>query len=310
MKLGIVDLDTSHPASWIPIERELGHEIVGVWDGGDVHPAGYAERFAAEHAVPTVFGSIDEMVGAVDCAILHGCDWDKHVEKARPFVEAGKSVLIDKPLAGRVRDLEQIRAWAKAGARISGGSSLFYCAEVAEWLAIPEETRGAPHTVLCGCSTDEFNYGIHAYSMLCGILGPGAGCVRSLGMRVQRRVQVSWPDGRLGILAIGAAAGYLPFYATIVTDRTVHHIEADNGRLYRAMLEAVLPYLAGETDVPPVPIDALLEPEMCAIAARRSWATAEPGVLLDSLAPDDPCYDGAAFVPGYRRIRYPEAATG
>ena len=39
MRIGIVDLDTSHPANWIPIERELGHEIVGVFDSGDVHPS-------------------------------------------------------------------------------------------------------------------------------------------------------------------------------------------------------------------------------------------------------------------------------
>ena len=38
MKIGLVDLDTSHPASWIPILREYGHEIVGVVDHGNVHP--------------------------------------------------------------------------------------------------------------------------------------------------------------------------------------------------------------------------------------------------------------------------------
>ena len=38
MKIGIVDVDTSHPDKWIPIERELGHEVVGIWDGGAVHP--------------------------------------------------------------------------------------------------------------------------------------------------------------------------------------------------------------------------------------------------------------------------------
>ena len=38
MKIGIVDLDTSHPQAWIPIEREMGHEVIGVWDGGSVHP--------------------------------------------------------------------------------------------------------------------------------------------------------------------------------------------------------------------------------------------------------------------------------
>ena len=38
MRIGVVDVDTSHPENWIPIERELGHELVGVWDGGAVHP--------------------------------------------------------------------------------------------------------------------------------------------------------------------------------------------------------------------------------------------------------------------------------
>ena len=39
------------------------------------------------------------MVAAVDGAIVHSCDWDTHITKARPFVEAGKSVLIDKDSA-------------------------------------------------------------------------------------------------------------------------------------------------------------------------------------------------------------------
>src|SRR4051812_41103249 len=111
MKIGIVDLDTSHPAAWIPIERSLGHEIAGILDGGDIHPPGYAQKFAAEHQVPRIFASVDAMVKQVDCAIIHSCDWDTHVAKARPFVEAGKSVLIDKPVAGNLRDLRQIQSW-------------------------------------------------------------------------------------------------------------------------------------------------------------------------------------------------------
>ena len=53
MKIGIVDLDTSHPQNWIPIIRDLGHEVVCVWDGGTVHPASYVETFAKDHASDT-----------------------------------------------------------------------------------------------------------------------------------------------------------------------------------------------------------------------------------------------------------------
>jgi hypothetical protein len=305
MKIGVVDLDTSHPQNWIPIERELGHEIVGIWDGGAVHPREYVEKFAAERGIPRLYTSLADMAADVDCAIIHGCDWDTHIVKATPFVEVGKSVLIDKPLAGKVSDLRRLCAWAREGARISGGSSLRFCQETSDWLAKPEAERGVPDTVLCGCSTDEFNYGIHAYSLLCSILGPGAQSVRHLGKGTQRRVQINWPEGRMGLLTIGAVSGYLPFHTTIVSDKTVTHYQVDSSRIYRALLGATLPYLAGETETPPMPIEALIEPELCAIAAYQSWQDGDKEIVLAEIDPNLPSYDGAQFAVGYRKARYP-----
>jgi hypothetical protein len=305
MKIGIVDLDTSHPQNWIPIERELGHEVIGVWDGGAVHPTEYVEKFAAEKGLSRIYGSLAEMAADVDCAIIHGCDWDTHIQKARPFIEAGKSALIDKPMAGNVGDLRQLVRWAEKGARIAGSSSLRFCVEVQEWLARPVEERGTPHTAFCGCAVDEFNYGIHAYSMLSGIMGPGIERVRHLSQGPQRRIQVTWKDGRTGFLVIGSTAAYLPFYITIITEKGLSHLVADNSKLYRALLEATLPYLSGKTDTPPVPIQDLIEPELCAIAARASWLNGDAEVALADLKPDDKGYDGAEFAVGYRKMRYP-----
>ena len=303
MRIGIVDLDTSHPGSWIPIERELGLEIVGLLDSGDVHPAGHAEKFAEEHQVPRVFSSLEEMAREVDCAIIHGCDWDTHIAKARPFVEAGKAVLVDKPLAGKPRDLYQLCEWAKQGARITGGSSLRFVFEAMEWLAQPAEERGVPHTIYCGCGVDEFNYGIHAYSLLSGLMGTGIRSARHLGQCAQHRIQVNWPDGRIGVVMVGEKSAYLPFYATITTEKSVHHLTTDNSRLYRALLETVVPFLSGKVDEPPIPMDKLIEPELCALAARWSWLNGDREVALSDL-PGDEGYDGAAFAAGYRKAKY------
>ena len=305
MRIGIVDVDTSHPNAWIPIERELGHEVAGIWDGGSVHPADYVKTFAEERDVPKQYESLGAMAADVDCAIIHGCDWDTHVEKARPFVEAGKSVLIDKPMAGNVRDLNQIKAWAAEGARIAGGSSLRFCEETREWLAQPLEERGTPHTALCGCGVDDFNYGIHAYAQLCGILGAGAQSVRHLGQGVQRRVQINYPDGRMGLVVAGDCGGWLPFYATIVTEKQSTQYVADTKRIYQALLTTALPYLAGETDEPPVPLAELTEPELWVIAAQRSWSEGDREVALDELSEDTPGFDGGAFAKGYREAKYP-----
>jgi len=304
MKIGIVDLDTSHPQNWIPIERELGHEVIGLWDGGTVHPAEYVEKFRVEKEIPRRYDSLEAMARDVDLAIVHGCDWDTHVAKSRPFVEAGKAVLIDKPLAGNVRDLNQIVSWANDGARITGGSSLRYCFEIRDWLARPVEERGAVHTALCGCGTDEYNYGIHAYSLLSAAMGPGIRSVRHLRAGPQHRIQVNWHDERTALLCLGDAA-YIPFHATLVTLKEVAHLVPQAGNLYRALLETTLPYLAGAAEAP-LPVEVLIEPELCALAARKSWLNGDREVLLSELNEADGGYDGALFAAGYRKMRYPQ----
>ena len=310
MRIGLVDLDTSHPQNWVPVLRRLGHEVIGVWDGGDVHPQGYSAKFTADHQIPTVFTDLVSMAAEVDCAILHGCNWDSHVAKARPFVEAGKAVLIDKPLAGNLADLQQIRSWLLGGARIAGGSSLLYAYEVQKWLAQPASERGEAHTVFCGCAVDEFNYGIHAFSLLTGLLGGGAATVRHLHHHVQELIQVTWQDGRTGLLCVGTAAKWMPFYATIVTELAPHHMICDASTLYSALLEAVLPYLAGETDSAPLPVETWLQPELCALAARYSRLHGGQEVCLDTLPQFpgalDNRYDGALFAQGYRLAKYPQ----
>ena len=306
MKIGVVDLDTSHPQNWIPIERDLGHEIVGVWDGSAVHPPQYVTDFVAEHKLGRVFESLEQMAPEVDCAIVHGCDWDTHVAKARPFIDAGKSVLIDKPMAGTLGDLRQFCKWADQGARITGGSSLRFAAEAQEWLSQPIDDRGEPRTVLCGCAVDEFNYGIHAYSLISRIVGGGVQSVQHLWQADQRCIKINWANGCTGMLNIGKIDAWLPFYANIVTPKSVHQFIVDNGGIYRSLLEAVLPYLAGETDEPPIAMSELIEPELCALAARQSWLNGDRVVRLDKLTESDSGYDGAEFADGYRLARYPQ----
>lgn len=307
-RIGIVDLDTSHPPAWTPILREMGCELVGVHDGQSVHPAGFAERFAAEHGIGRVFSSLGELANAVDVGIIHGCDWDTHRAKAAVFVERGKAVFVDKPLAGNPGDLWQLVHWAEADARIIGGSALRWCDEARAFLARPEAERGVPQTVLVTCGFDEFNYGIHAYSLLLALMGPGAARVQHMSDDGQLRVRVEWPDGRCGLIVIADAQQHLPITATVATERAVTHLPIDTGGLYRAVLNATLPYLAGETSRPPIPMRELIEPELCAIAAKQSAVEASRPVHLGELDANAAGYDGAAFAEFYRRLKYPAQA--
>ena len=52
LRIGIADLDTSHPGRWVPILQEWDRVAVAAcWDGGSVRPPGYARQFAAEHNI-------------------------------------------------------------------------------------------------------------------------------------------------------------------------------------------------------------------------------------------------------------------
>jgi hypothetical protein len=303
LKIGLVDLDTSHPEAWTPVLRDLGHEVAAVYDGGTIWQEGYAAAFARKLGIPAAFERLEEMVDAVDVAIVHACNWDLHLSRAEPFLRAGKAVLLDKPMIGNLCDANTLLDWAARGWRVAGGSSLRWTEEVCAFLAQGESERGRVHTVFAGCGVDDYNYGVHAYALLSSIVGPGVQRVRYLGRSTQKQIQVTWDDGRIGLLSIGAQEGYLPFHAAVVTTKLVRHIQADNSKLYRALLEATLPYLGGETDQPPLPMRTLLEPELTALAARQSWLNHGQEVALTDLRIDDPGYDGATFAAEYRRAK-------
>ncbi len=288
MKTALIDLDTTHPHKWCPILAQLGYDVVGVFDHGDIHPPGFAQDFAAKHGNLRVFESVDEAVSGCDCAIIFSADWGRHVERVAPFIEAGCAVLIDKPIAGSAADLATIQGWAQDGHRITGGSSLRFCAEAITYRGQPEQERGVIHTVLAGCGLDSFNFGIHGYAMLAAILGGDCRgvVVRHVGEHMQRRVEIRWPDGRIGWVVVGPTGQPQPYHATVITNRQVRHLEGRVPHLFEDYLAAVRPFLSGRTDEPPLPIDEWLAPERWAIAALQSWSDGDRTIAIDQLDPD------------------------
>ena len=204
-------------------------------------------------------------------------------------------------MVGNLRHLHQLLEWERQGVRITGGSSLRYTPEIrtfAESLEPGETVR----YVYSGTGVDEFNYGVHAYSAVQGLLGRGISWARHLSGDTQHQIEITWQSGARAILTVGAATKWLPFFATVITDRRVAHLSIDNRTLYRSMLEAVLPYLAGEASAP-APLGELLECEQAALAAQVSWQHGNIVSYLSDLRVDQPGYDGTAFAMAYRQAR-------
>ena len=208
-KIGLAGLCTSHPESWVPIIRDMtakkiiNADIAAVWDGAETRPPGFAKEFAQKFDIPKAVEKLEDMVNLVDGVIVHTANWDRHIAQAAPFIEADKSVFIDKPFAGNIADLNQILDWAKTGKRITGGSSNRFVYEVQDFLAKPEKERGKINTVFAGCAVDEYNYGIHTYSLVCGLLGPAIASVKYLHSSDQKQILIKWENGTNAVILNG-----------------------------------------------------------------------------------------------------------
>ena len=306
-RIGLVGLCTSHPEGWVPVMRDLAKEgiadieVVACWDSGETRPADFAQTFARDFNIPYTPAALEEMLPLVDGVIVHTTNWDKHLEQARIFVEANKAVYLDKPVAGNLNEINQILDWIKQGKRVTGGSVLRYCREV---LACRKAVEEAGETIYTGYSVigvDDYNYGIHGYATLIAAMGPEVLSVQYIGSSNQKQIMIKFTNGRVGILTVGKTK-WLPFNLTATTASKVHQVSVDNMQLYRAMLESVMPYFSGKTDVVPLEAMSLVMPELAALAAKQSWLNNGAEVFITDIDKNI-SYDGTQFAAEYRRAR-------
>ena len=306
-KIGLVGLCTSHPEGWVPIMRDLAKEgvadieVVACWDSGETRPADFAKTFAKDFNIPYTPATLEEMLPLVDGVIVHTTNWDKHLEQARIFVEANKAVYLDKPVAGNLAEINQILDWIKQGKRVTGGSVLRYCNEVLACRKAVEEANETIYTGYSVVGVDDFNYGVHGYATLIAAMGPDVLSVKYIGSSNQKQIMIKFTNGRVGILTVGKSR-WLPFNLTATTQSKVHQVAVDNKKLYRAMLEKVMPYFSGKTDEVPLEAVSLVMPELTALAAKQSWVNNGAEVFITDIDKSI-SYDGTQFATEYRRAR-------
>ena len=203
IRIGLVDLDTSHPKAFTDILRTIpGVEVTALWDGHDVWPEGYDRRFAAENNIPVVCAALEEMPDYVDAAMIHGTNWERHIDRALVFMKAGKPVLIDKPVVGSVRDCDRLSDMVeKYGTLVFGGSSLRYAEKVTA-LRAGIASRDHIVSVVASGPGDFFSYGIHTTEMLQGFAGTGIRSVQAIARTKAPVLAVEFNDGLAGILQL------------------------------------------------------------------------------------------------------------
>jgi predicted dehydrogenase len=155
LKLGIIGMSdgNGHPYSWaaiingaynskamdacgfagIPLYLQANRETLGI-DGAQVTHIWTQEPKISEHIakaamIDHVVNDMEDLIGQVDAVILARDDPENHVAMAKPFIDAGIPIFIDKPLAIKREDLEYFKKEVESGKFIMSCSSMRYASE-------------------------------------------------------------------------------------------------------------------------------------------------------------------------------------
>lgn len=156
LRLGIIGMSSgnAHPYSWSCI-------INGRFDAGEITAVGYpavaaylqanrdtlgipgavvthvwtqdmniSKSIAKTAGIEHISANLEDMITEVDAVLLTRDDPEQHVAMAKPFIEAGIPVFIDKPLAATTADLEYFATQIANGKFIMSCSSQRYANEI------------------------------------------------------------------------------------------------------------------------------------------------------------------------------------
>lgn len=302
IKIGLVSIDVSHPLGFAEeLEKycmDMKYEVLCKESfRGDEEAEWFKKRFGLSEIVT----DIKDMVDKCDVGFIQSCNWEKHLDQARPFIEKGKPVFIDKPIVGSVEDINKLRELVDGGAVIYGSSSARYCDEVQSFLALPVEERGNVISIFGTCGVDDFNYGIHIAEILSEIAGAKAVRCKFVG-KTSTEIpceiyNIEFENGIMGTYHI-AIGKWQPFRITVMTDKGVHNLNINSGNLYVSLLRELYRKLTDRknhiTDV-----ETLInctEAMLCGKKSRDSMDGA--WVNVTDLCENDK-FDGYTFEKGY-----------
>jgi predicted dehydrogenase len=187
----------------------------------------------------------------------------RHLERARPFLEAGLPTFVDKPFAQTVEDAEAMIALAEQyKTPLLSCSSLRYDPQVTLALAQQAERGRLLSADIWGaCSLHEGNpgllhYGIHGVETLYALLGPGCREVR--GVRNDAgEVQVAlWENEHLSTLR-GLRAGQYGFGFVAHYEKGNMPFVVEGSAAYRELLKVFVRMC--ETRTPPLDYAVMAE---------------------------------------------------
>ncbi len=248
---------------------------------------GYAGREEAEHIarathIPTVYDTPEEMIGQVDAVIVATDDGNEHIERCRPFVEAGVPMFIDKPLVNTEEDLRTFVRWRREGAKFISSSCMRYAKEYEPFYKNHYELGELFY--VCSTMAKKYeNYGIHALEAMYPLLGEGFVSVRNTGTYERTVVHIKHKSGcNVNIIqGIGMTGiGMIVLGAHGARNLTV----GDSYYAFKKQLDLFVHWL--RTGEEPFPFEETVELMKLVIGGLRSREQGGKEIFLDDIRVD------------------------
>ncbi|MEI7435392.1 MAG: Gfo/Idh/MocA family oxidoreductase [bacterium] len=201
-RIGIIGAENSHAAA---IAREIniagtpaGFAVTKIW--------GETPEFAASTAkagqIPEIVSDPQEMLGQVDGVMVDHRDGQYHVAAARPFVEAGIPVFVDKPLSTSLAEAREfLRFRRERGVAVTTLSGIPHqsciggirrkLGALGALRAVHLNGPGDPHSRYGGV----FFYGIHQVDLMVSLFGIQAESAIAVINGSTLASVVTYPDG-------------------------------------------------------------------------------------------------------------------
>ncbi|MCX7805715.1 MAG: Gfo/Idh/MocA family oxidoreductase [Planctomycetota bacterium] len=210
LKLGIVGSDNSHAIHFsqrcnLPDhpQRVEGARVVAICGKDPKRTREVAEQGRIE----AIVGSPAEMVGKIDAGLVVYRHGGLHLENARPLLEAGIPVFVDKPLACSVADAKAILEIAEwKNVPVTSFSTVRLAQSTRKFIAETLPKCGRPFSAVFTGPCDPkseyggiFFYGIHAIEMMFEFLGYDIADVSARRIGNHTIATVRYADGTIGI---------------------------------------------------------------------------------------------------------------
>lgn len=141
-RIAFLGCENSHAANFLDFisstDKYSDIEVVGVYSNEPEASRALSERFGVR-----VLDNYTDAVGLVDGVIITARHGDLHYEYAKPYIESGVPMFIDKPVTIKESEaVELMRELRARGVRFTGGSSLKHDAAVKELKKERESLEG------------------------------------------------------------------------------------------------------------------------------------------------------------------------